>query len=136
VSILIEPVAFQAKNRKGGSWREDTFGGILLGALIAGRGGPVARARDQSAARRAPVRCKDPGPDWTTAFVTRNHGYAIYERLFGVDSEGKVRPQMVGNIAADGPHEWSFHAAGRLYFHTAKNSDVADVIQSLRRWGA
>ena len=34
-------------------------------------------------------------PIWTTAFVTRNHGYMIYDTLFGLDGQGKVQPQMV-----------------------------------------
>jgi peptide/nickel transport system substrate-binding protein len=29
-------------------------------------------------------------PIWTTAFVTRNHGYMIYDTLFGTDLAGKV----------------------------------------------
>ena len=31
-------------------------------------------------------------PVWTTAFVTRNHGYMIYDTLFGTDLEGRVKP--------------------------------------------
>ena len=31
-------------------------------------------------------------PIWTTAFITRNHGYMVYDTLFGVDVDGKVSP--------------------------------------------
>jgi peptide/nickel transport system substrate-binding protein len=34
-------------------------------------------------------------PIWTTAYITRNHGYMIYDTLFALDAKGEVRPQMV-----------------------------------------
>jgi len=34
-------------------------------------------------------------PIWTTAYMSRNHGYMIYDTLFGTDENGKVKPQMV-----------------------------------------
>ena len=34
-------------------------------------------------------------PIWTTAYISRNHGYMIYDTLFAKDSDLKVRPQMV-----------------------------------------
>ena len=34
-------------------------------------------------------------PIWTTAFITRNHGYMIYDVLFAKDAKGEVKPQMV-----------------------------------------
>ncbi|HMS78635.1 MAG TPA: ABC transporter substrate-binding protein, partial [Burkholderiaceae bacterium] len=34
-------------------------------------------------------------PIWTTAYMSRNHGYMIYDTLFGTDEKGQVKPQMV-----------------------------------------
>src|SRR5262249_40193967 len=34
-------------------------------------------------------------PIWTTAFITRNHGYLVYDTLFAKDANKKVQPQMV-----------------------------------------
>ena len=34
-------------------------------------------------------------PFWTTAYVTRNHGYMIYDTLFALDADLKPQPQMV-----------------------------------------
>ena len=34
-------------------------------------------------------------PIWTTAYITRNHGYLIYDTLFAMDEQGEIRPQMV-----------------------------------------
>ncbi len=33
-------------------------------------------------------------PVWTTAYVTRNHGFMVYDTLYGQDSTYKVSPQM------------------------------------------
>ena len=42
-------------------------------------------------------------PIWTTAFVTRDHGYMVYDTLFGVDAKGKPQPQMVDKYTASAP---------------------------------
>ena len=34
-------------------------------------------------------------PIWTTAYMSRNHGYMIYDTLFGTDENAKIKPQMV-----------------------------------------
>src|SRR5919112_113203 len=34
-------------------------------------------------------------PIWTTAFITRNHGYMIYDVLFAQDEQLRIQPQMV-----------------------------------------
>ena len=34
-------------------------------------------------------------PIWTTAYVTRDHGYMIYDTLFSTDEAGAIKPQMV-----------------------------------------
>src|ERR671933_2336684 len=37
-------------------------------------------------------------PIWTTAYVTRNHGYMVFDTLFAIDSKFKPHPQMVGDF--------------------------------------
>src|SRR5438105_14146401 len=34
-------------------------------------------------------------PITTTAYITRNHGYMIYDTLFATDAKFQVQPQMV-----------------------------------------
>ena len=34
-------------------------------------------------------------PIWTTAYITRNHGYMIFDTLFALDGNLKLQPQMV-----------------------------------------
>jgi peptide/nickel transport system substrate-binding protein len=33
-------------------------------------------------------------PVWTTAVITYNHAYMVYDTLFGYDGAGSIRPQM------------------------------------------
>ena len=75
-------------------------------------------------------------PIWTTAFVTRNHGYNVYDTLFGVDAQGRVQPQMVDQyeVNANGLI-WNFSLRKGLAFHDGKPVTSADVIASLQRWG-
>src|SRR5271163_780557 len=42
-------------------------------------------------------------PIWTTAYITRNHGYMVFDTLFALDAEFTPHPQMVGGheISAD-----------------------------------
>ena len=37
-------------------------------------------------------------PIWTTANITRNHGYLIYDTLFATDADFKVQPQMAEKV--------------------------------------
>ena len=36
-------------------------------------------------------------PIWTTAYVTRNFGYLVFDTLFSLDKDFKPQPQMVGH---------------------------------------
>src|SRR4028119_175136 len=37
-------------------------------------------------------------PVWTTAYISRNHGYMIYDTLFSLDENFEPKPQMVDRI--------------------------------------
>ncbi len=110
---------------------------LILGAAIAGVM-VGAHAQDDSKVLRivpqADLKILD--PIWTTAFVTRNHGYMIYDTLFGLDGEGKVQPQMVDTYSTspDGL-TWTFTLRKGLAFSNGKPVTSADVITSINRWG-
>jgi peptide/nickel transport system substrate-binding protein len=75
-------------------------------------------------------------PIWTTAFVTRDHGYMIYDTLFAIDAKGEVQPQMVGKYTASPDAKtWTFTLREGLAFHDGKPVTSDDVIASLQRWG-
>jgi peptide/nickel transport system substrate-binding protein len=76
-------------------------------------------------------------PIWTTAYVTRNHGYMIYDTLFGTDLEGKIKPQMVDtwSVSKDAL-TWTFKLRDGLEFHDGKPVTSTDVVASLKRWSS
>lgn len=75
-------------------------------------------------------------PIWTTAYMSRNHGYMIYDTLFGTDETGKVKPQMVDNFSVSGDNRlYTFKLRKGLEFHDGKPVTGEDVIASLQRWG-
>ncbi|MBV9859099.1 MAG: ABC transporter substrate-binding protein, partial [Alphaproteobacteria bacterium] len=66
---------------------------ILAAALGAG---PAFAQSPQKTLRfipQADLRVLD--PIWTTAYVTRNFGYMVYDTLFALDKDFKPQPQMV-----------------------------------------
>ena len=76
-------------------------------------------------------------PIWTTSYVTRNHGYCVFDMLFALDAEMKPRPQMVGayDISADNLR-YSFTLRDGLRFHDGEPVRAIDCVASLKRWMA
>jgi peptide/nickel transport system substrate-binding protein len=76
-------------------------------------------------------------PIWTTAYVTRNHGYLIYDTLFASDESNAVKPQMVDKyeVSAD-KTLWTFTLRDGLEWHDGKPVTSEDCIASIKRWGA
>ncbi len=75
-------------------------------------------------------------PIWTTATVSQDHGYMIYDTLFGMNAEGRIQPQMVDryDTSPDGK-TWTFTLRDGLEFHDGQPVTSEDVIASLQRWG-
>ncbi|MEK6245505.1 MAG: ABC transporter substrate-binding protein, partial [Pseudomonadota bacterium] len=75
-------------------------------------------------------------PIWTTAYMSRNHGYMIYDTLFGSDEKNQVKPQMVEEWSASPDKRlWTFKLRKGLEFHDGKPVTSEDVTASLARWG-
>jgi peptide/nickel transport system substrate-binding protein len=76
-------------------------------------------------------------PIWTTAYISRNHGYMIYDTLFALDAEFAPHPQMVGDFSLS-PDKLSYHFTLRdgLGFHDGSPVRSADCVASLKRWMA
>lgn len=76
-------------------------------------------------------------PIWTTAYVTRNHGYMVYDTLFGMDAAGQFKPQMVDRwTTSPDKKTWTFTLRDGLEFHDGKPVTGEDVVASLKRWSA
>lgn len=79
---------------------------------------------------------KNLDPIWTTAYVTRDHGYMIYDVLFAMDAEFKPQPQMVETwTTSEDGLIWTFVLRDGLTFHDGAPVTGADVVASLERWG-
>ncbi len=75
-------------------------------------------------------------PIWTTAYMSRNHGYMIYDTLFGTDENSKIQPQMVDTwtVSAD-KKIYDFKLRAGLEWHDGAPVTGEDVVASLARWG-
>ncbi|PYM83740.1 MAG: hypothetical protein DME13_14960 [Candidatus Rokuibacteriota bacterium] len=76
-------------------------------------------------------------PIWTTAYITRNHGYMIFDTLFGLDANFKIKPQMVDKYTVSkDAMKYSFTLRDGLKFHDGAAVTAEDCVASLKRWGA
>jgi peptide/nickel transport system substrate-binding protein len=75
-------------------------------------------------------------PVWTTAYITRNHGYLVYDTLFGIDENLQIKPQMVErtSVSADGM-KYTFTLRDGLRWHDGQPVLPEDCTESLKRWG-
>src|SRR5579872_5703793 len=74
-------------------------------------------------------------PIWTTAYITRNYGYMVYDTLFAIDANYKVQPQMVESWKlSDDQLTYTFKLRDGLKWHDGQPVRSADCIASLERW--
>src|SRR5260370_179413 len=76
-------------------------------------------------------------PIGTTAYITRNQGYMVFDTLFALDSKFKPHPQMVGDFSIS-PDKllYSFTLRDGLKFHDGQPVRGVDCTTSLKRWRA
>jgi peptide/nickel transport system substrate-binding protein len=75
-------------------------------------------------------------PVWTTAYITRNHGYLVYDTLFGTDENLQVRPQMIDRVAVSPNRmKYTFTLRDGLRWHDGQLVQSEDCVESLKRWG-
>ncbi len=114
---------------------------LVIGALLLAGTSLPAQAQAQAPARtlkivpHADLKILD--PTFTTAYITRNFGYMVYDTLFAQDATGKPQPQMVEKYTSskDGK-QWSFTLRPGLKFSDGNAVTAADAVASLQRWGA
>ena len=74
-------------------------------------------------------------PIATTAYVTQDHGYMVYDTLFATDAKFRIQPQMVDTwqVSKD-KLTYTFTLRAGLKFHDGQPVRSADCIASLQRW--
>ena len=110
----------------------------FLAASAAGLAAPaIGRAQDSRVLRfipQADLTVLD--PMWTTAYVTRNHAFMVYDTLFGQDSQYRPSPQMLeGFTTGDDGKTWTLTLRPGLLFHDNEPVRARDCVASLERWG-
>jgi peptide/nickel transport system substrate-binding protein len=75
-------------------------------------------------------------PIWTTAYVTRNFGYMVFDTLFALDKDLKPQPQMADHwTVSDDKLVYKFTLRDRLKWHDGQPVRAIDCVASLERWG-
>ncbi len=109
-----------------------------LGAAVAS--GPLAIAPASAetvlkAVMHSDVKIID--PIWTTAYISRNVGYMIYDTLFALDAKNDVKPQMVDKVDVSADKlTYTMTLRDGLLWHDGQPVTAEDCIQSLKRWSA
>jgi peptide/nickel transport system substrate-binding protein len=74
-------------------------------------------------------------PLFTTAYITRDHGYMVYDTLLATDSNFKVTPQMADWKVSDDKLTYTFTLRDGLKWHDGAPVTPEDCVASLKRWG-
>src|ERR1051325_10645309 len=107
-----------------------------LAALIAGGMSGAALAQKKVVIRSIPIgNLKVVDPIWTTAYITRNHAYMVWDTLFALDANNEPQPQMMDswNLSAD-KLTYTFTLRDGLKWHDGNPVTAADCVASLQRW--
>jgi peptide/nickel transport system substrate-binding protein len=74
-------------------------------------------------------------PVFTTATVTSNHGYYVFDTLYSVGPDGQSHPQMAeGHTVSDDNLTWRVKLREGLFFHDDTPVRASDCIASIQRW--
>jgi len=118
--------------------RRQVVRGAVAAAAAVTLGAPAVHAQKGRQTLRfvAQADLKVLDPIWTTAYITRNHGYLVYDTLFGTDENSQVRPQMVDRttVSPDGM-KYTFTLRDGLQWHDGQPVVSEDCVESLKRWG-
>ena len=76
-------------------------------------------------------------PIQNASYISRNHGYMVYDTLFSVDSKGQVKPQMIDTYTLSPDKKtYTFTLRQGLKWHDGAPVTAADCVASIKRWGA
>lgn len=93
----------------------------------------LAKGKTITAVMHSDLRVIDPG--FTTAYITRDHGYMVYDTLLATDSSFKVQPQMADVKVSDDKLTYTFTLRDGLKWHDGPPVTAEDCVASLKRWG-
>ena len=96
----------------------------------------IARAEKSRALRFVPIAGVSVlDPVWTAARPTRDHGYMVFDTLYGIDENLTAQPQMAaGHTIDDGGKRWTITLRDKLRFHDGQPVLAKDVVASIKRF--
>jgi peptide/nickel transport system substrate-binding protein len=104
---------------------------VILAALAIAM--PAQATNTIRAVMHSDLRVIDPG--FTTAYITRDHGYMVYDTLLATDANFKVQPQMADWKVSDDKLTYTFTLRDGLKWHDGTAVTAEDCAASLKRWG-
>src|SRR3954449_13503194 len=93
----------------------------------------MAAGKTITAVMHSDLRITD--PIMTTAYITRDHGYMIYDTLLATDANFKIQPQMADWKVSDDKLTYTFTLRDGLKWHDGAPVTAEDCVASLQRWG-
>src|SRR6478609_3956636 len=93
----------------------------------------IAAGKTITAVMHSDLRVTD--PILTTAYITRDHGYMVYDTLLATDSNFKIQPQMADWKVSDDKLTYTFTLRDGLKWHDGAPVTAEDCVASLQRWG-
>jgi len=93
----------------------------------------MAKGKTITAVMHSDLRVID--PLFTTAYITRDHGYMVYDTLLATDSDFKIQPQMADVKVSDDKLTYTFTLRDGLKWHDGAPVTAEDCVASLKRWG-
>jgi peptide/nickel transport system substrate-binding protein len=98
----------------------------------------VLRAEAQTTLRFIPViDLAFLDPIFSTAQVSRNHGFMVYDTLYGMNAALEVSPQMVsGHVVSNDDRQWDLTLRDGLVWHDGERVLARDCVSSIKRWAS
>jgi peptide/nickel transport system substrate-binding protein len=74
-------------------------------------------------------------PIVNTVYTVRNHGYMVFDTLFGMDGKTQMQPQMLeGFSVEDDGKRWKLKLRDGLLWHDGEKVLARDCVASIARW--
>ncbi|GGJ42966.1 ABC transporter substrate-binding protein [Neoroseomonas lacus] len=111
---------------------------LAAGAATALAGPALAQTERQRTLRFVPYADLSVlDPIWTTADITRDHGYLVYDTLYGTDDALQPQPQLAeGHLWEQDGRVCTITLRDGPTFHDGEAIRARDCVASLRRWMA
>src|SRR6202165_1478665 len=118
-------------------WKRPTIASSIILAVLALSAAlrlqAIAAGKTLTAVMHSDLRVIDPG--FTTAYITRDHGYMLYDTLLATDADFKIQPQMADWKVSDDKLTYTFTLRDGLKWHDGAPVTAEDCVASLKRWG-